>query len=1500
MADIYLDPEFKDLKLEQVALLNLENSKTREKYLTAATKTEASQQSNLNNPRDYQYEIFKKAIVENVIAVLDTGAGKTLISVMLIKHMLSIENEKQCENKDYKKKITFFIVDRVPLVFQQGGVIKANCDANIKELCGEMNVDSWDKEMWREIFENNDICILTAQIYLDVLRRSFLTLDEVNLMIFDECHHAVKGHPFNLIMYEFYHQWRLKPKIFSMTASPICSSSKKIFNSIIILETNLNCKVYTAINTPSLQLAANKPLESIVYYSMMPIRDASSSYRLYSKQKYIEYDMSQYYFPFRYKQRSQLTTLIMNKIEYIHGFNYLLNMSDYISDYLGPWCSDRLWKVLLYDCIRRNDFVIPTSANRYTSGCQFSKKDRDALEEAYSICLQQDQNIVCQPDINDACLFTPKAKALIECLRRIVSQQDHEGFFGIIFVERRYTAMSIKLLIEHFIEFKDSIQSDILIGHGSDSIKELGQKYTEQNRIIAKFKRGEINLLIATNIAEEGLDIQSCNYVIRFDMFTTLIAYIQSRGRARKMNSKYIMLVNQLDPKEINLFQRTTVAENQMKEFCLSLPANRNLALQFDLDEDLPKKIKEEMNKTYLADAYRVPSTGALLTISNAISLIYQYCDSLPSDIFCNLKPIYKFISLNQSQVECVLTLPINANFKTHYSCIDISRDEAKAKVSLEVCIALHLSGEIDDNLVPKSKTFKKRKIIEERNEDYEMMMVTTTTTDDRLLEKQNQEAFYEKRHPTFWFTDTGSDHNSEKFWISLIDFNTLQDLDGISVRPMCLITRKPLPFIPDIVLYNNNVQFKVSIKSQPQSFVFDSNEHIEILKNYLFLFVKSVTNKEFSCTEDIAYFLAPLYKNINQSSSLLQDNIDWKEIEKTINHDGRQYLSFTHLETNYDDAIVIDSNNRHHYFVKGIHTDMNPLSKICVNPNDSELNETQCSEDSYETYLEYYQNQPHSTMTTKTVISDMNQPLLCVERAKKSKLFSLVKKMNDDHKEEQLKKEESGTIWLAPEICQLYPVSASVYQASRIIPSVISQLDATLLFYDAKESLCLSNKINIELIFEAFTTTSSHASKDYQRLEFLGDSVLKFIASTKTFVQYPSSREDELSEIRTRMVSNKTLFKLAIQLKLYHYIHSQNIAYRMWRPFQFVSPTDSPEIVKTLHFHKLSEKTLADVIESTLGAAYVSSNNYDIQEVLYTARQLLIPLDPIVDWKDFLTTYTDRRKEYDIQSLYNPSLREVDIERVSHIIGYSFTDESLIVEALTHASIITSSVPCYQRLEFLGDAVLDLCVTRYLFKKYPAATPNKLHNLRKSCVNNEILSTLCIQLRLQHHIRHFSSRLITAIQNFEMTLTENIHGGSGEFWLHSNPPKVLSDVIESLIGAVYVDSGFDLKKVEELFERWLKPLLDQHISPETIQVHPLSQFKEYIQEYGCMKCEIKNITTPIIGPTLQKCVIFIHTISFASGAGFNTREARKQAAKRAYQRLLDHPNLLKSMCDCR
>lgn len=117
--EVYLEPEFQDYTPEKVEELNKLNQQSRPRSILQS----ANSNKTYLTPREYQYELFRRAVDQNIIAVLDTGAGKTLISVMLMKHMLAIENEKCQNDPNYKANKTsccynntYFVANRYYLI----------------------------------------------------------------------------------------------------------------------------------------------------------------------------------------------------------------------------------------------------------------------------------------------------------------------------------------------------------------------------------------------------------------------------------------------------------------------------------------------------------------------------------------------------------------------------------------------------------------------------------------------------------------------------------------------------------------------------------------------------------------------------------------------------------------------------------------------------------------------------------------------------------------------------------------------------------------------------------------------------------------------------------------------------------------------------------------------------------------------------------------------------------------------------------------------------------------------------------------------------------------------------------------------------------------------------------------------------------------------------------------------------------------------------------------
>ena len=106
-------------------------------------------------PRQYQEEIFQKAQQRNVIAVLDTGSGKTLISVLLIK-WITMQEASQ-------KEVIVFLVPKVPLVEQQGNFIAQHTALRVAQVHSEVSAGVTDRAKWSNLFSQADVLVMTGK-----------------------------------------------------------------------------------------------------------------------------------------------------------------------------------------------------------------------------------------------------------------------------------------------------------------------------------------------------------------------------------------------------------------------------------------------------------------------------------------------------------------------------------------------------------------------------------------------------------------------------------------------------------------------------------------------------------------------------------------------------------------------------------------------------------------------------------------------------------------------------------------------------------------------------------------------------------------------------------------------------------------------------------------------------------------------------------------------------------------------------------------------------------------------------------------------------------------------------------------------------------------------------------------------------------------------------------------------------------------------------------------
>jgi ribonuclease-3 len=159
----------------------------------------------------------------------------------------------------------------------------------------------------------------------------------------------------------------------------------------------------------------------------------------------------------------------------------------------------------------------------------------------------------------------------------------------------------------------------------------------------------------------------------------------------------------------------------------------------------------------------------------------------------------------------------------------------------------------------------------------------------------------------------------------------------------------------------------------------------------------------------------------------------------------------------------------------------------------------------------------------------------------------------------------------------------------------------------------------------------------------------------------------------------------------------------------------------------------------------------------------------------------SERKPEVELAPELEPLGRE-HYAQIEKILGYTFKNSSWLERALTHRSLqLKGNKTDYERLEFLGDAVLDLAIAQLLLDKHQEAREGELSKMRAALVNTTSLATIARNLNLGPYIR--------------LSRGELANGGADR-------PSILADVFEALMGAIYREAGYDqaLACVERLF----------------------------------------------------------------------------------------------------
>ncbi|KAH8277764.1 hypothetical protein KR018_005614, partial [Drosophila ironensis] len=343
-----------------------------------------------------------------------------------------------------------------------------------------------------------------------------------------------------------------------------------------------------------------------------------------------------------------------------------------------------------------------------------------------------------------------------------------------------------------------------------------------------------------------------------------------------------------------------------------------------------------------------------------------------------------------------------------------------------------------------------------------------------------------------------------------------------------------------------------------------------------------------------------------------------------------------------------------------------------------------------------------------------------------------------------------------------------------------------------------------------AITTANSADVFDMERLELLGDSFLKLSTSLYLASKYPQWNEGTLTQVKSKMVSNRNLRYCLSNTDITSRICNTFFTPKYtWVPPSSCLPynvlalwSDNSDAAELVGPHNLRELLLSE--EESMLQSNCSKANFDSflngclknrttnnvpndlsSEVNFCVNKVRIADKVISDTleallgvivKNYGLVHGFRMLEYfgickqDIdrpltqlldldfdatKMRANVSTEEIDgflinYEHLQQNLGYVFNDRGYLLQALTHPSYPTNRITgCYQELEFIGDAILDFLISAYIFEHNTKMTPGQLTDLRSALVNNTTLACICVRHKLHLFLLAENSMLSESIANF-------------------------------------------------------------------------------------------------------------------------------------------------------
>jgi hypothetical protein len=504
-------------------------------------------------------------------------------------------------------------------------------------------------------------------------------------------------------MLEFYRPAKEKgaavPHILGLTASPVASSNPLDLET---LEDTLDAKcVSPKRHREELLTYVNLPQMSIVSYGpplVLNKKDATPAMVSLSKARAgmdmlqdptilaLKADKSE-------RGRARLRDAVMRRDTFAQQkMQAFCHAAGEIAKQLGPWAAD----FYIHQVIA----ILETSYFSPGTPPGEMAVDMDAQDDPELRYMGEIfHKIQCPAPFPVPCPLSEKLEKLVEILAAT-----EDELRGIVFATERTTVAVLGHILRTHPLLHGRLRVGTMVGTSSCSSKKqdiLELSHGEVNETLMAFRSGKLNLLVATSVLEEGIDVPACNMVICFDRPVTLKVFIQRRGRARMRESRLVLL---LDNESRDEAYEWLEMERQMKAKYEN-DQRQLLALQADEDEehpDYPVLEVKDGNGDLLAR----------LTIEDAKGHLEHFCATLSSAKFVDYSPFYMVRMMGQeidpkspkARFKATVQLPVSLPLELRqFGSLHIWKSERNAfrDAAFQAYLALYRVGLVNDHLLP-------------------------------------------------------------------------------------------------------------------------------------------------------------------------------------------------------------------------------------------------------------------------------------------------------------------------------------------------------------------------------------------------------------------------------------------------------------------------------------------------------------------------------------------------------------------------------------------------------------------------------------------------------------------------------------------------------------------------------------------------------------------------------------------------------------------------------